>query len=372
MYIIIFIIILAALIFFHELGHFVVAKLAGIRVDEFALGFPPRIISFQKGETRYSLNLIPFGGYVKIFGEDYEEAETVTASEDKNSLERSFIGKPKTIQVLVLIAGITFNILFAWVLLSIGFMSGMPVPGEYTGAGTVKNIEVTITSVVKSSPADKAGVMPGDKVETLAVKTQTINNPTTDQIRSFISDHGNESLSITVLRGENKESKTLTVTPAVQTGDNHATVGITMESLGTLQLPFFQALWQGGKLTVNLVKATAVGIAQFIGTAIIGQAHLSEVTGPVGIAGLVNDATKLGFVYLLTFTAFISINLALINLIPFPALDGGRVLFVIIEKIKGSPMNQKFVQIANMAGLAILLLLMFVVTYHDILNLFVK
>jgi len=117
------------------------------------------------------------------------------------------------------------------------------------------------------------------------------------------------------------------------------------------------------------VVATAVGIVQFLYTIVVGQAHVSDVTGPIGIAGLVGDATALGFIYLLSFTAFISINLAIINLIPFPALDGGRILFVIIEKIKGTPFNAKAVQIVNGVGLGLLLLLMVFVTYHDVVSL---
>ena len=163
----------------------------------------------------------------------------------------------------------------------------------------------------------------------------------------------------------------MTVTPTVRTGDK-ATIGIAMEMLGTVHFGFFSALKQGAELTGKFVYATAVGLAQFIGTALTGHAKIADVSGPVGIAGLVNEATQLGFSYLLSFTALISINLAIINLIPFPALDGGRVLFVIIEKIKGSPLNKKIVQIVNTTGLALLLLLMLVVTYHDIAKLFVK
>lgn len=366
MYIIIFIIILAVLVFVHELGHFIFAKAAGIKVDEFAIGFPPRIASFTKGETRYALNLLPLGGYVKIFGEDYEEAQAVEVSESPDK-GRSFAHKPRYVQAMVLLAGITFNIIFAWILLSIGFMSGMAVPEGYNGPGIIKDTATTITSVVKKSPADVAGMKPGDKILALSAPDQTVTKPLTEDTQKFTSNHNNQPITVTYERSG--KQATLSVTPTVRDSD-HATIGITTDELGILKLGFFSAFWEGAKLTVNLVKATAVGIVQFLGTAIIGKAHVSDVTGPVGIASLVNDATQLGFGYLISFTAFISINLAIINLIPFPALDGGRVLFVIIEKIRGKALNPKAVQIINTTGLGLLLLLMLVVTVHDVINLF--
>jgi regulator of sigma E protease len=371
MFIVIFLIILAALVFVHELGHFLVAKWAGIRVDEFAIGFPPRIFSITRGGTKYSLNLIPFGGYVKIFGEDYDEAnaEEVQESPDKS---RSFVGKPKYIQVMVLLAGIAFNILFAWVLLSGSFMVGLPAPEGYEDNG--QNTITTITSIQPGSPAEAAGLTSGDKILALSADNVGITNPTRQQIQDFIAARDKKPIAVTYERkneatGEN-ETKSAFITPTVREGSDKPTVGITMEAIGTIKLGFFQSIWQGAKLTVTFVWLTAVGIAQFLGGAFIGKANIAEVTGPVGIAGLVNDATNMGLAYLLTFTAFISINLAIINLIPFPALDGGRVLFVIIEKIKGKAMNPKVVQIINTVGFALLLLLMIVVTFQDITKLF--
>lgn len=366
MYIIIFIIILAVLVFVHELGHFVVAKASGIKVDEFAIGFPPRIASFTRGETRYALNIIPFGGYVKIFGEDYEESQSpeVATSPDK---DRSFANKPKYIQALVLLAGITFNILFAWVLLSIGFMSGMAVPDGYNGSGAIKDAATVVTSVVKKSPADVAGLKPGDKILSLQAADAKVDKPLSEDLQKFTASHADKPITISLERKSAIE--TLSVTPTLRGGD-HATIGITTDQLGILKLGLFPAIWEGGKLTIELVKATAVGLAVFFKTIFIGKAHFSDVTGPVGIAGLVNDATQLGFSYLVSFTAFISINLAIINLIPFPALDGGRVLFVLIEKIRGKALNPKAVQIVNTTGLGLLLLLMLVVTVHDVINLF--
>jgi regulator of sigma E protease len=225
-----------------------------------------------------------------------------------------------------------------------------------------------VTSVQANSPAAAAGLTPGDNIIAISAGGDTVQDPSSEAIQNFTASHGGQPITITYLKGQ--ETKTVEVTPTIREGNDKPTIGITMEAIGTLRLGFFQSIWQGLKLTVALVWATIVGLTQFLGNAIIGNAKMADVTGPVGIAGLVNDATQLGFSYVLSFTAFISINLAIINLIPFPALDGGRVLFVLIEKIRGKAFNTRAVQIVNTVGLALLLLLMVVVTFHDIAKFF--
>jgi regulator of sigma E protease len=364
MTVIIFLIILAVLVFVHELGHFLIAKASGIRVDEFGLGFPPKIFSFKKGETLYSLNAIPFGGFVKIFGEDPND-ESISGPDS----ERSFVNKRKSIQAAVLVAGITFNIIFAWILISIGFMTGMPVPYDYSSSGTVANQQLTVTGIVKDSPAEKAGLKSGDALISLQYGQDYQEKMSVTDMQNFIAGHANKPVTLNYSRGSTPG--VTTITPVATNGDK-ATIGINIDVLGTLKLSLFPAFVEGAKLTGYIIKATAVGLALFIWQAITGHAQFGDVTGPVGIAGLVGDATRLGFVYLLSFTAFISINLAVINLIPFPALDGGRLLFVLIEKIKGSPIKPAIANMFNLVGFSLLILLMLVVTFHDILKLFIK
>ncbi len=363
MSVIIFIVALAVLVFVHELGHFITAKLSGIRVDEFGLGFPPKIIGFKRGETTYTLNAIPFGGFVKIFGED-PDGESISGPDSA----RSFVNKPKSIQALVLVAGILFNIIFAWILISLGFMIGMPVPQGYSQDVQVQNAQVTITAVTPNSPAEKAGLKGGDQITKLQSGVDVVEHPTAADISPFISAHPNKEVAISYTRGD--QQGTISVVPTTGIVADHPAIGVSLDELGTLKLPFFKAFYEGAKLTGYLVKSTAEGLAQFIGQAVTGHAKFSDVTGPVGIAGLVGDARQLGEVYLLSFIAFISINLAVINLIPFPALDGGRLLFVLIEKIKGSAISPKIANTVNGIGFGLLLLLMLVVTFHDILKLF--
>ncbi|MDD5357318.1 MAG: RIP metalloprotease RseP [Candidatus Pacebacteria bacterium] len=361
MSVLIFFIILIVLVVVHELGHFLVAKWSGIEVKEFGLGFPPRIIGKMWRGTLYSLNWIPFGGFVKIFGENPEEV-AVTEEEKK----KNFSYKPRPIQALVLIAGISFNILFAWFLISIGFMTGFPSSVGDTANGAISNPQIVITEVVKDFPAEKAGLQVGDKIVALEASSQRIDNLTPEDVQNFIGSHGGDSIKVQYERGN--ETGLLSVTPRTDSALNKGVIGISMDMIGTLKLPFFSALYEGAKLTGYVIKAVAIGLARFVWSAVTLNAHFSEVTGPVGIISLVGSAEKLGFVYLLSFAAFISLNLAVINLIPFPALDGGRLLFVLIESIKRSPIKPKVANMINSIGFAILIVLMVVVTLHDIVK----
>lgn len=363
MSIIIFIVILLILVIVHEFGHFIVAKKSGIRVDEFAFGFPPRLFSVKKGETTYSFNAVPFGGYVKIFGENPDEEST--NGPDK---ARSFIHKPKRIQAAVLFAGVFFNILLAWLLLSIGFMSGQPT--SVSDNPLVKNPALTVTGVRPDSPALQAGFEVGDKILSIQEKDMPLSelkDPSPETLRNFIVGHGNDTLLVTVLRA--KENKILSVVPEVVSESSYPTIGVALDMVGTLKLPLHKALIEGAQLAASITWGTIKSFGMLIAGAFTGKASINDVTGPVGIVGVVGDAARFGFVYLLSFTALISINLAVINLVPFPALDGGRLLFLLIEKIKGSRISPKIANTANAIGFALLIILMLVITYHDIAKL---
>lgn len=367
MSIIIFIAILLVLVVSHEFGHFIVAKKSGIRVDEFSFGFPPKLFGKKIGETTYNFNLLPVGGYVKIFGENPDE-ESMTGPDSK----RSFVNKPRYIQAAVLFAGVTMNFLVAWLLLSVGFMSGLPTSLGAAPAGTtIENQALTITSVLPNSPASIGGLKTGDKISSLGTKTDSIifspSNLSTEELQLFVKTHGNEEVKVSIIRGQ--EAKEILVTPKVTAKSDVAMIGISMDTIGTLKLPIHQAFWEGLKLTWSITVSTIVGFYNLIHSALIGQGNMSSLTGPVGIVGVVGDAAKFGFIYLLSFTALISINLAVINLIPFPALDGGRLLFLLIEKIKGSRIKPEVANIINMIGFGILMILMVVITYHDIVKL---
>ncbi|MFA6297448.1 MAG: RIP metalloprotease RseP [Candidatus Paceibacterota bacterium] len=368
MSVILFIIILAVLIFVHELGHFVIAKLSGIRVDEFALGFPPTILSKKVGETVYKLNIIPFGGYVSIFGEN----------PDHDSLHgpdsaRSMVKKNRAIQASVLSAGVIFNVIFAWVLISASLALGISPTASLVGdsAGKV-NGKVIISEVMKDSPAEKAGLKSGDIVFNVTSKETTLSDSslTIDSIQKLVATEKDKQ----VVFGVYREGKAFnaTTTPVVGVVSDKAAIGIGMESGEVIKLAWYQAPIQGFKTTVNIISLTAQGLWGFVVEAFHGKANYGQVSGPIGIVGMVGSASHYGLSYILFFTALISINLAIINILPFPALDGGRLLFVAIEAISRKSIPPKVGNALNAGGFAILILLMLLVTYHDVAKLFIK
>jgi len=371
MNIIIFIIILLVLVLVHEFGHFFSAKKFGIRVDEFGFGFPPKLFSKKYGETEYSLNLLPIGGFVRIFGENPNED---TSQGEENNISgpdsaRSFINKPRWQQAIVLFAGVFANFLLAWLLFSIGFMSGLPTSTD-SGIGNVRDAKLTIVSVASDSPASKALLKSGDKIVSVSFSGEVLNDINSSTFKDFIVAHPNEKVSIGYLRGQDGVVNSAEVVPTAVSEGGTPMIGISMDMIGVAKLPILTALKEGASLTLFVGKSTIVGLYTLIRDSLRGAGSLDSVTGPVGMVSIVGDAYKFGFAYLLSFTALISVNLGIINLLPFPALDGGRLLFLLIEKIKGSRLNPKFANTANMIGFSLLILFMIVVTYHDIVKLF--
>lgn len=364
MSIIIFLIILLVLVIAHEFGHFIVAKKSGIRVDEFAFGFPPKLYAVKKGETTYAFNALPIGGYVKIYGED-------PTQEIEGDVARSFSHKPRYVQSMVILAGITANIIVAWLLFTAILTIGMKTSVGGNTFGTLRNVEVMTTQVIAESPAAKAGLVGGDVL--LALRDQTTDESvevkTPEDVSGFISVREGKPVVLTISRKNVQQD--LTVIPKLGvSGVGKPAIGIAMDEAGMLQLPIHIALLEGAIKTYDYTVSTAVGIFDFLYQAVTGHANFKEVSGPVGIVGAVGDAAKLGFVNVLFFAALISINLAVINLIPFPALDGGRFFFILIEGIIRRPLPAKVTSWTNVIGFAALMLLMLVVTYHDVIKLF--
>ena len=364
MSIFLFIVILLILVLVHEFGHFILAKKSGIRVDEFGFGFPPRLFYKKIGETKYSFNLIPFGGFVKIFGENPDD-ESINGP-DK---ERSFVHKPRYTQAAVLFAGVFFNFILAWLLISVGFMSGMPTSqGSEPKGAILQDQNLVILSVNKDSPALLAGLKAGDKILSITSLSDRLENISTSSVQEYIGAHSNIALNMSIMRGEAVNE--FIVIPKTGLIENKGAIGISLDTIGVLKLPVHKAIWQGLRSTAKLTWGTASAFGGLIKDSIFGKADFSQITGPVGIVGVVGDAYHFGFIYLLSFTAMISINLAVINLVPFPALDGGRLLFLLIEKIKGSPIKPTIANTVNAIGFGLLLLLMAIVTFHDIAKLF--
>lgn len=385
MSILLFIVILFFLVLIHELGHFVVAKWFGVKVEEFGFGYPPRAAKlFTWKGTLFTLNWLPFGGFVKIFGED--PTEEVIETDKKHN----FIHAPKYAQALILIAGVFMNALFAWIVFVCVLTGGMFMSQSTAPEGvTFTDPVLTVLSVEKNSPAEKSGIKTGDlirsvtdcqsnlytdnlSIETFRAAVATCATPEIIKSRTKIKDDMlGEVLVLHVSSKKDPEIRTLYAFPNSTLANGKPGIGVGLDVIGTAHLSFGHAVVEGFKMTTSTTKAIFHGFADlFSGIASGNKGVLSNVTGPIGIVGAVGEAYTFGWAYVLLFAAMISLNLAIINILPFPALDGGRLLFVIIEAIIRRPIPAKVANIVNMVGFGLLLLLMVIVSFHDIWKLF--
>jgi len=369
---IIFILILGLLIFVHELGHFVIAIRNGIKADEFGFGFPPRIVGAVKssktnkykivwGEknvksknTIFSLNWIPLGGFVRIKGED-------GGSNDKDS----FATKSAWIRTKVLAAGVTMNFILAWFLLSIVFSMGAPEAIE--DDVKAKDAKVQISQVTDGTPAKEMGLAVGDHIVKVCADRgvcRTVSK--VEELKSFINDYKGKEIIVTVKRGD--DISELKGTPRLDYPSDQGALGIGLARTAMVEYPWYESIGRGLSAVVDMVILIVTTLFSLLAQLISGSKPAMDVAGPIGIAIMTKQVSALGLVYILQFTAVLSINLAIINILPFPALDGGRIFFILIEKLKGSPVNQKFEQVANSIGFSLLLLLMIVVTFHDFIQ----
>lgn len=357
---IIFILVLGVLVIVHEFGHFWIARRNGVRVDEFGFGFPPKIFGIKKGETVYSLNALPLGGFVKIFGEDMEEGQN-----DPRSFATKSIGQRSRI----IVAGVIMNLFLAIVLFSFGAIIGSPTAIDKSNEKYASNVNVQIISLAKNSPAESAGLKTGDKILSLKVGAQEVKTDIVENVQKFISDHRGEEMTVSVLRGKS-ETVELKTTPRVNPPEGEGAIGIAMARVGIVKYPIYLAPVRGVEATYNVGANFIESIYSILRTWITDGKIIGEVAGPVGIFNLTGEAAKLGFIYLLQFIAILSVNLAIINIVPFPALDGGRLLFLGLEKIKGSPVSVKWEKYAHLVGFALLILLILLITYKDVRRMF--
>lgn len=383
-----FILILSLLVLVHEAGHFFMARKFGMKVYEFGVGFPPRafgiykhpknghwvfVRGFGKGglketvggddrieeypATLYSINWLPLGGFVKIKGESGEK------SHDTDSFAYHKAWK----RLVVLVAGVFMNIVLAFVLLSVGFMIGLPTDvsqGVPEGAVVAEQPAVVVQQVVKDSPAELAGLKLGDKIT--SINSSSVLGALA--LTELVKNAKGEELALEILRGE--ELLSIKVTPAVLEGqDDTARLGILLADAAVIKYPWHKAIYQGIVATGLGLVNILIGFYLLLKNLILGNGLIFEVSGPVGIATIVGQSAKLGFNYLLNITAMISLSLAVINILPIPALDGGRALFVIIEKLIGRPVPKKYEQMAHTIGFIGLMALIVLVTYRDIVGL---
>lgn len=354
--IIIFFLVLGVLVFFHELGHFIMAKRAGAKVEEFGFGFPPRIFGVKKGETVYSINLIPLGGFVNIVGENGE-------GKDDN---RSFASKTIWQRFQILIAGVAANVLLAVILFSAVAYIGFPYTYDKDSAKGVDGLKIAISLVVDNSPAQAAGINPGDEI--LFLKTEGSNESVTvktiEDVEGFIGSNPGKMIVFNIKRN----NKILDLKAESRLNDEK-TAGFTGIGLIAISEPvssgFVESIRQGIMETWNFGTFIFITLFSLLKELFTTGKTTEALSGPVGIAVMVGQATQLGMVYILRFMAILSVNLAIVNALPFPALDGGRILFLLIEKIKGSRVSAETEGKFHFAGMMVLLFLMALVTYKD-------
>lgn len=329
--ILISIIIFGFLIIIHELGHFISAKLSKVKVEEFAIGMGPKLFSFKRNETLYSLRLIPLGGYCKMLGED-----------ENNYVEGSFNSKSKIIRTIILSAGSIMNILGCIMLITIIYLIiGIPTT-------TIESIEVDY-------PAYNAGIIAGDKI----VKINDAETESWNDISGEISDEAIGEYKLDIIR-DTKEI-TLTVSSKYDEQLNRFRIGITP----IREKNIITSLANGFNQTILYTKLIFSSLVQLIS----GNASTNDLMGPIGVVSMVGETVKYGATAVLNLAAVISINLAIFNLLPIPALDGSRIVFVIVEWIKGSPVEPEKEGMIHFIGFSLLLVFAVFVAYNDILRL---
>ena len=354
--VLIFFIVLSVLVIIHELGHFFAAKLQGIKVEEFGFGIPPRIFGIRFGETLYSLNLLPFGGFVRVFGEEEAQVEgrKLTAAEKK----RSFAHKKPWQKAIVLVAGVVLNFVLGWVIVSYLFIQGVPTPTD----------TVHIEEIAADSPADFAGLKADDVIEAVIVDSVRTDVDETQDIATLSQENAGEEITLVIRRGEDP-FKTAII-PRANPPEGEGSLGIVITNFEIKQYSLVEAPVKGLIESARMTGLIGRELGKTLFRFVTFQEQEAEIAGPVGIARLTGQAAAQGIDALLQLVGLLSLNLAVINILPFPALDGGRLVFVIYEWITKRKVNAQIEQRLNFAGFALLISLLIFVTISDIIKLF--
>lgn len=345
-----FIFVFGLLVLVHEFGHFIAAKIAGVKVIEFGFGFPPNIFKKKIGETVYSINAIPIGGFVNLLGED--------GSGNKDP--KSFSNKPKTIRAGIISAGVTMNLILAWIIFTGLYVFGFSpiVPGAENHIGTKEHIY--LERIESNSPAEKAGILKNDEI--LEIDGQRLKN--SNEFIEGLKNKANKEVSLKVIRGnEEKSFKVIPFEDTIQ-GEKISRIGVAILTQTKTDNIFLAPLAGFGE-AYRLAKLTVFGLADFFGKLLF--LNLSEgAVGPVGIAVISNEMRQLGVTFLLQFLAILSISLALLNIMPIPALDGGHLFLLFIEKTRGKEMSLNLRKILTIAGFGFMISLFVIITVRDL------
>ena len=358
--------ILIGIIALHELGHFFFAKKFGVRVEEFGMFLPPRIWGKKIGETIYSINWIPAGAFVRLYGEDREDEN---GKSDPNAAKdlRSFGSKPIWQRMLIIAAGVISFWLIAVILLIFVYLSG--AVEAIDDSETVDNAQVQIVAVANDSPASLAGLQTSDIIKKISLGSDRERSVLIDkvtQVQDFAAAHKGEEILIDIQRGS--QSVQVSLIPRENPPDGQGLIGIALMRTAQRSYTGWQAVGNAFRATWNMTTGVFEGWGEMIGRLVHKQGLPpgTQLVGPVGIMNLMNKQAQMGLSYYLQFVAMISVYLAVFNALPIPALDGGRLVFLIIEGVMRRPVPQKIEQTLTMFFFALLMLFAVVVTFQDV------
>lgn len=358
MTILLVIFILVILIIVHEIGHFIAAKILRVKVEEFGVGYPPTALRLGKfGDTEYTLNWIPFGGFVRLFGDEGQGQHG----------KGSFADASRGTQAIILLAGIAMNIVAGWLLFTLAYTQGIPRIAEAPGAG----VRLVISHVLSGSPADSAGIHAGDEIIAMEdIRGKQPTELTPHGIKDFIKDRGGKHINVTLAR--NMATSTVTAIPAnavIPGAEGDSGIGVNLTLVTTSPLPIGEAMSSATNATYYSFTTVGQNVWRIISGIFKGTPNLQDIVGPIGLVSVVGEATEAGMAQVIAYAGLISVNLAVINLVPIPALDGGRLVIVTIEAIMRRPAHKLTIHVLNTIGVAAIILLMIVVTYQDIARL---
>ncbi len=348
---------LIGLITLHEFGHFLFAKKFGVKVEEFGIGYPPRLFSKKIGETIYSLNLIPFGAFVRLPGE-------IGKKDDPESFSRQPIRK----RILIILGGVLSFWVIAAIIFAVVSALGAPVAIDDNTDGSLIEPKVQIVGVAKDSPAQIAGLRVGDTIKELSFLNVQLVPEKTKEIQDFTNNYLGKEINLTIERG--KEVFKITLIPRVSPPQGQGAMGVALVRTAVKKYPLHLALWQGIVTTGNLTEGIVSGYLKAIKNVFVGEPSGIQMTGPVGVFQMLSQAQELGINYYLSFLAMISIYLAVFNLMPIPAVDGGKLMFLAIEAIRKKPVSEKVEQNITAVFFMLLIILMVFVTINDISRIF--
>ena len=331
-----------------------------MRVDEFAFGFPPRLYAKKKGETTYAINALPLGGYVSIWGENGEPDDVA-----KNH-PRAFGNRKWWAQLLVLIAGVAMNMLLAWfIFIGISYGNIKVSESDETYGSRIKNPVLTVMDASPNSPAFKAGLVPGTVLLSVATKNAKADLKNAESLINFVTTHNNDSFTINY-QTETGIKESTTVVAVYGIVPDKKVIGISVDNVGDFNTTFVEAIKIGSNRTYEMTKMTFGGLTTLFSSLVQGKNVIKELSGPIGIAKIVGQTSEYGYRAILTLVAILSINLAIFNILPLPALDGGRIVVVVVEAVIRRKVPYKYYSWLNVIGFFALMLLLVLVTVHDV------